>query len=113
MSIFCFQVYNGWLTYKGNDFIINFFSFVAEKDLEIEFQLPTLTHIGGAGESLTLNEIIKRLEVSGIREKLVWKRVNGVYHPIHITGFPQTLDNLENTVFWGKLMENLETHLTQ
>ena len=34
---------------------------------------------------------------------------------IHIiTGFPQTLENLENLenmAFWGKLRENLETHL--
>ena len=31
-----------------------------------------------------------------------------------ISGFPQTLENLENLenmAFWGKLRENLETHL--
>lgn len=42
-----------------------------ESDLDKVFQLPTTTFIGGNENSLSLREIIKRLEVSGTLEFVI------------------------------------------
>lgn len=39
-----------------------------EADLDKEFRLPTTTFIGGSENTLSLREIIRRLEVGGLRK---------------------------------------------
>lgn len=46
-----------------NAYVVGFYG-LHESDLDKVFQLPTTTFIGGNENSLSLREIIKRLEVS-------------------------------------------------
>lgn len=48
-----------------NTYVVGFYG-LHESDLDKVFQLPTTTFIGGNENSLSLREIIKRLEVSGM-----------------------------------------------